>query len=308
MTTAPRILVLGGSGMLGHKLLQLLQPAFPVFATFRNAASMHLASVALANIDSHHLLPGVDALNVPTVARAIEMAMPNLVINCIGVVKQSSAMGEAESSMQINAEFPHQLARLCRGGGIRLLHFSTDCVFSGSRGNYSEADVPDPVDNYGRSKFQGEVVGDGCLTLRTSIIGWELEHHRSLLGWFASQRGRAIGGYSHAIFSGLPTSDIAALVANVVIPAPGLEGLFHVSSNPISKLDLLSRLRDALGWQDIRIVPDASVVCNRSLSSEAFQRTTGWRPVAWDEMIARVAMERAMYEVEAAGERNDIQR
>jgi dTDP-4-dehydrorhamnose reductase len=286
-----RVLILGGAGMLGHKLAQVLGPKYRVFATFRDQQSMCVGRNVIRLLDADRLIAGVDAVNFASVSKAVEVAAPDVVINCIGIVKQSAAMQEG-LAMQVNAEFPHRLAQLCAEHDSRLLHFSTDCVFSGARGNYVESDSPDPVDLYGRSKLQGEVTRGGCLTLRTSIIGWELEHQRSLLGWFATQRGRTIKGYRRAIFSGLPTSQLAALVADVVIPEPALTGLFHVSAAPINKLDLLVGLRNALGWHDIDIEPDDKVVCDRSLSAARFREVTGWVAPPWSEMITDLAREK----------------
>jgi dTDP-4-dehydrorhamnose reductase len=299
MTTRPRLLILGGSGMLGHRLLQVLHGQFPVTATFHSETALERGRKALQQGAPVQLLPGVDALDFESVRRAIDAAQPDQIVNCIGIIKQSDAIGHAVSGIQINAMFPHQLAQLCGERRIRLVHFSTDCVFSGARGNYSEADRPDPPDFYGATKLLGEVDQPGCLTLRTSIVGWELANHRSLLGWFASQRGRTVRGYQRAMFSGLSTTEVARLLAEVVIPQPQLSGIFHISSAPISKLDLLSGLRDALGWRDTEIQADTAFVCDRTLSSERFRKLTGWAPASWSEMTARLARERSMYEVEA---------
>lgn len=296
MNSAARILVLGATGMLGHKLLQVRDGALEVFGTVRSAASLRLCRRAMPDVPADRFIAGVDALNFSSVRGAVESIQPEVVVNCIGVVKQSDAMQDAATVIQLNALLPHQLAQLCGYSGARLIHFSTDCVFSGRRGNYSESDPPDPVDLYGSTKLLGEVDQPGCLTLRTSIVGWELQYQRSLFGWFTSQRGKRIRGYRRAIYSGLTTGVMANLVATLIRAQPRLSGIYHVASAPITKFDLLCALRDALGWTDTEIEPDDSMVCDRSLSAAGFQKATGWTAPAWGVMIAALAREHTMYE------------
>jgi dTDP-4-dehydrorhamnose reductase len=296
MTSSARILVLGGSGMLGHQVLRTLHRRFEVFGTLRSESAIRSFVQALPDFPAHHLAPSIDALNLADVRKTLDVVKPTVVINCIGVVKQSNALHHAVPSIQLNALFPHQLAQLCLASGIRVIHFSTDCVFSGRAGNYGEEDVPDPIDLYGRSKLLGEIDMPGCLTLRTSLIGWELQHQRSLLGWFAAQRGKRIRGYQRAIFSGLTTSEMAGLLGHIIDKQPQLSGVYHVASAPISKFDLLCGLQETLGWSDIEIQPDADFICDRSLSGERFRLVTGWTAPPWSRMIAGLAQERPMYE------------
>lgn len=297
MSNAPsRVLLLGGSGMLGHKLLHVLHRRFNIFATCRSEDSMQRCHTALPGWPVDHLLPGIDAMNFPAVRDVIENLAPSVVVNCIGVVKQSDVIGQAIPSIELNALLPHQLAQLCSARSIRLIHFSTDCVFSGRQGNYSESDLPDPGDLYGRSKLLGELDQPGCLTLRTSIVGWELEHHRSLLGWFASQRGQRIQGYRKAIFTGLSTAALACLVGELIERWPQLHGVYHAASTTISKFDLLSRLQTALHWEDIDIQPNDSFACDRSLNAARLHQATGWTAPPWSVMIRNLAREWADYE------------
>jgi dTDP-4-dehydrorhamnose reductase len=199
-------------------------------------------------------------------------------------------------SIQINALFPHQLADLCVERGIRAIQISTDCVFSGFRGNYSEIDVPDPVDLYGRTKLLGELNRPGCLTLRTSIVGWQLNTFSSLLSWFALQRNKHIKGYRKAIYSGFSTTVLAQLIGDILQTRPDLHGIYQVASEPISKYDLLVKLRDVLGWSDIIIDPDDQFFCDRSLSGTRFSSATGWRPPTWEAMLQGLAAEWPSYE------------
>lgn len=291
-----RVLVLGADGMLGHKVLQVLRGRFSIFATFRDEHGLWTTYPTFAGMDRDHLLGGVNALDLGSVAKAIEVVQPRAVINCIGIVKQREDAKVAIPSILVNALFPHQLADLCHAKGARLIHLSTDCVFSGNRGGYGEDDLPDPVDLYGRTKLLGELNRNGCLTIRTSIIGWELKQRAGLLEWFAAQRNRTIKGFRGAIYSGLSTDVLARLIGSLLESKAGLSGLYHVGSGPITKYDLLSRLREHSGWRDIIIDPDDGLRCDRSLDCTRFAAATGWQAPSWDEMIAGLAAEWPTYE------------
>lgn len=288
--------VLGAEGMLGHKALQVLSDRFEVFATSRNQRDLWLSHPAFASIDNARAKSGVDVCDLNAVAKVIADVNPQVVINCIGIVKQRDEAKAAVPSITVNALFPHQLADLCEAHGARLIHLSTDCVFSGRRGRYTEDDLPDPVDLYGRTKLLGELDRPGCLTLRTSIIGWELKQRSGLLEWFAAQRGRTIRGYRGAIYTGVSTAVLARLIGDLVVNHPDLSGMYQVASRPITKYDLLVRLCDALGWDDITIESDDEFQCDRSLIGTRFEAATGWVAPVWDEMVAELAAEWPQYQ------------
>ena len=186
--------------------------------------------------------------------------------------------------MAINATLPHRLAQYCWLSGARLVHISTDCVFNGSRGNYRESDFPDAGDLYGRTKYLGEVDYPHAVTLRTSIIGHELESARSLISWFLSQTG-SVKGYRKAVFSGLPTIEIARIIRDFVIPNPELTGLYHLSAAPIDKCALLSLVARTYG-KEIDIIPDESIIIDRSLNSDHFRNATGFAPESWPDLVS----------------------
>lgn len=211
---------------------------------------------------------------------------PDIVVNCVGVIKQLDASRNHLTSLSINAALPHRLVQFCRMVGARLVHVSTDCVFSGSKGNYLETDFPDANDLYGRTKLLGEVDYPNAVTLRTSIIGHELDSAKSLVDWFLSQNGQ-VKGYKNAIFSGLPAVEIARVISEFVIPNNELSGLFHVSADPIDKFELLSLIARIYN-NDVEIIPDLSVVVNRSLNSERFRNETGFKPDAWPQLISKM--------------------
>jgi len=287
-----RVLILGGSGMLGHKLWQAYRNHFDTWATVR---SSYRAYAKYNLFDSERLLGGVDAFNFDTVVCALATVRPDVVINCIGIVKQVPTAKDPFISLTLNSLFPHKLANLCRAASARLIHISTDCVFSGKKGMYTEDDVSDAEDLYGRSKFLGEVRGKGCLTLRTSIIGRELQTTNGLVEWFLSNRGGKVSGYTQAIYSGLTTLALAELIANVVEHHPELSGVYHVSSEPITKYNLLRLLRDAFGVQ-VEIEPCPEVCIDRSLNSTRFRAATNFTPPTWADMIQAIAEDPTPYD------------
>jgi dTDP-4-dehydrorhamnose reductase len=288
-----RVLVLGGGGMLGHKLFQTLREGFDTFVTLR--ASGPPWHGYPFDPDRGRGIGGVEATDFETVAAAVAQARPEVVVNCIGLVKQRAAAADEEQSMRVNAQFPPLLARLCGDRGCRLIHLSTDCVFSGLRGGYTEDDEPDPVDLYGRSKLLGEVTGEGCLTLRTSMIGRELSGHAGLLEWLISQRGGRVSGFRNAVFSGLSTAALSRVIAAVVSDHPDLQGLLHMASEPISKLELLKRVNRALGL-GIAIEPVDEPRLDRSLDGSRFAAATGIAAPSWDSMIAGLATDPTPYD------------
>jgi dTDP-4-dehydrorhamnose reductase len=281
-----RILILGGDGMLGYELSKRLASTHDVRVTLRQPLAAYGHLTATAGRDA---VGGVDASDWPRLSEVIERSAPDALVNCIGIVKQRKDAKSPIPSLEINSLLPHRLNALCARIGARFVHFSTDCVFSGRRGRYTEADEPDPVDLYGRTKLLGEVAEAPGLTLRTSIIGLEERAHTTgLIEWFLAQRG-TIKGFRKAIYTGLTTAAMARLVARLLEQDAGLHGLWHVASAPITKYDLLVDLATALGRTDVEIVPDDDFFCDRSLQADAFFRATGYQPPSWDDMLAGLA-------------------
>lgn len=287
-----RVLILGATGMLGHKVFERLQESFHVRGTVRGTKE-ELPAALVQHADK--LRFGVDALDMDKLEPLLREEKPHCVINCIGLIKHLSSASDPELAIKINALLPHTLARICDSLSIRFLHISTDCVFSGKQGFYSQSDNPDPVDLYGRSKLIGEVSSGQSLTLRTSVIGWELRNHVGLLEWFLSQRGQSIQGYSKAIYSGLSTEALAELITTVLRDHRELKGLWQVSAAPISKFDLLSQLNEAMDL-GITISENTEFHCDRSLNSAEFWSHTGLKPPTWPEMINSLAKDRDNYD------------
>jgi dTDP-4-dehydrorhamnose reductase len=289
------VLVLGGEGMLGHKVFDVLSQRFDTVATFLDPRGPWRDFPQYAGLPASRLLGGVDALRFETVVAALERTRPDAVINCVGVIKQLKEASDPVLTITLNSLLPHRLAALCAGLGARLVHPSTDCVFSGRKGGYTEDDPPDPDDLYGRSKLLGEVDRPDCLTIRTSIFGRDFLKQDALLEWFLSNRGGRVRGYRNAIYSGFPTQVLARIIADLLADQPALGGLVQIASLPITKYDLLTRLKDAMDL-DIEIEPFDDAPCDRSLSAARFVRATGYRIPSWDEMVAELAADPTPYD------------
>lgn len=277
-----RILILGISGMLGHVVFTKLfnEEGYDVFATSRNndGLTQWFPEEHFKNIKS-----GIDADNFDSIVRVMTEVQPDVVINCIGLIKQLPSANDPISAISINALFPHRVAKACMAVGARMIHISTDCVFSGEKGNYSEDDPSDATDLYGRTKFLGEVSYPHCVTLRTSIIGHELKGKFGLIEWFLSQKDK-VRGYTNAIYTGFPTIEIARIIAEYVIPNQDLSGVYQVSSAPINKYELLRLVAQKYG-KSVEIEPYGDFFCDRSLNSSRFQKNAGYSPPSWIELI-----------------------
>jgi dTDP-4-dehydrorhamnose reductase len=279
-----KILVLGVSGMLGNAMYRTLaeHPELDVWGSVRSSSAKRFFAESLAT----RILAGVDVENTDSLSALFARVRPQLVVNCIGLVKQFAESDDPLRALPINAMLPHRLSRYCSLIGARLVHFSTDCVFSGKRGSYREVDVSDAEDLYGKSKYIGEVADPHVLTIRTSIIGHEFASRQGLIEWFLHQDG-TIQGYRRAVFSGLPTVELARIVRDVVIPRPDLSGVYHVAAAPIAKHDLLELVAREYG-KTIRIEPDDSIVIDRSLVAARFRDATGYVAPDWPELVRRM--------------------
>lgn len=294
--SAERVLVLGGSGMLGHRMLEVLSESFVTAGTVRGpAGTLPQPRGFFGRLRPDSVIAGVDARRFSTVEACISSFAPSVVVNCIGIIRQLPEGSDPVVSIEINSLFPHRLAAACRSIGARLIHIGTDCVFSGSKGCYSEDDAPDATDLYGRSKALGEPVSGGCLTLRTSIIGRELRRTTGLLEWFLSRRGGSVRGYRRAVWSGLTTEALSRVVAEVIRRGSPSEGLFHVASEPVSKYDLLRRIDGALGL-GIGVEPADEPVEDRSLRADRFEEVSGIALPPLSDMISALRGDLGRYD------------
>ncbi len=267
--------------MLGYSIFSNLSEIsdLDVYGTIRTVEGLDVFFPSMEK-----LIPNVDVRKFETLEAAVLSIKPVVVINCIGLIKQYDASKHHVEAIEINALLPHKIAQLCDAIEARLIHFSTDCVFDGTSGNYSELDLPTATDLYGKSKCLGEVNYSKHITLRTSIIGHELKSSVSLIDWFLSQEG-SIRGFSKAVFSGLPTAYVAKVLLEYVLPNQSLSGMYHLSADPIDKYSLISKVANAYNKQ-IVIEKFEDFVIDRSLNSTKFRDELGFVPPSWDELVA----------------------
>lgn len=280
-----RVMILGVTGMLGNAMFRFLSEnsRLVVYGTARAEDAGRYFSKNLAR----QIIAGVEVENHDSLVRTIAVVRPDVVVNCVGLVKQLASATDPLQAVPINTLLPHRLAALCEVAGARLVHFGTDCVFSGAKGNYLESDFPDANDLYGRSKLLGEVDYPHAITLRTSIVGHELSGHRSLVNWFLAQEGSAVKGFTRSIFSGLPTVELARVVCDFVLPNPQLHGLYHVAATPINKFELLKLVAQTYG-KNIEIVPSDELDIDRSLKADRFNEATAYVPPEWPALVQRM--------------------
>lgn len=278
-----RVLVLAVSGMLGHAVLYNFKERYniDVWGTVRDKRSL-LGIMPSKLLES--VIDGVDAYNIESIEKAFILLKPDVVVNCIGIVRQRPEGRQPMPCIELNARLPHLLLALCRKHDCRLIHISTDCVFDGRKGGvYTEEDPLSAQDVYGITKYLGELHEAPAVTLRTSIVGPELRNKLSLVEWFLAQEG-AVKGYSMAMYSGLPTCELARVIAEYVLPNLDLSGLYQVASLPISKCDLLRLIAHVYG-KDITIVPDATVDENKTMSCCKFHAETGYEAPPWPDLV-----------------------
>lgn len=279
--------------MLGHKLVQVLQNRFEVWTTLRSEFS-HYESLELFN--SEKIFDLTDAYDSVKFEEILKTLKPDVVVNAVGIIKQLPTSKDVINTLTINSIFPQKLAQAAKILNFRLIVISTDCVFNGEKGNYTEKDISNAVDLYGKSKNLGEVIENNCLTLRTSIIGREIETSHSLIEWFISNRGGKVKGFKKAIYSGFPTIILADIIGNIIESFPDLQGLYHLSSEPINKFELLNLVNDAYQLE-IAIEADEDFKIDRSLNSSKLREEIGFEPQTWEDMIRIMAEDSTPYDI-----------
>jgi dTDP-4-dehydrorhamnose reductase len=292
--TFMKALVLGGEGMLGHKMYQTLLERFPDTGCTILGSTDASPLTKISLLKQGTVIQQQNVMDFDNVSSVIRKMEPEFLINCIGIVKQRAQAEVAIPSISINSLLPHRLADLATKWNGRVIHFSTDCIFSGKRGNYTEADQSDATDLYGKTKYLGEVVTANAVTLRTSIIGRELAEFTSLLEWFLAQEGKTINGYRKVIYSGVTTNYLAEVVGKIIAEKPTLSGLYQVTSTPISKYDLLTQLKQTYGL-NVTINEDRETISNRSMISDKFVQATGYVCPSWPELIRQLANDPTPY-------------
>lgn len=276
-----KCLILGASGMLGHKIFDLYSQneKFEIYGTVRKKSSL---PTFLS--DSERIIDGIDAFDFKTIEEVVSNLKPDVVINCIGIIKQLPIAKDPIVSITINSLLPHKVAKECEKIDARFIHISTDCVFTGIDGNYTEDSPSDADDLYGKSKFLGEVHYDNSVTFRTSIIGHELSSSYGLIDWFLTQNEKSVKGFQKAMFTGFPTVEIARIIEEYIIPNKNISGLNQISADPISKFDLLNLVKEQYG-KDVDIIPENEMAINRILNSSRFRKLTGYNPPPWKDLV-----------------------
>lgn len=288
-----RVCILGAGGMLGHMLVRVLSDDHDVYGTSKQEWSERAGLARF--LEKKRWIGGVDAKDIKTVNNCFAEHQFDVVINCIGVVKQRVHRTTDDEMIEINARFPHKILDICAAFGTRLIHISTDCVFSGIKGDYVETDTPDPVDIYGSSKLAGEIVDAHNLTIRTSHVGRELTNFTSLFEWILKNRGKQVVGYSNAIYSGLTTYSLAVVINSMLATGVNIGGLVHVASKSLSKFQLITELNSRLGL-GIDIKMDESVVINRSLRASDQLKQFKIEIPSWDQMLDNFCKDQATYD------------
>jgi dTDP-4-dehydrorhamnose reductase len=286
------VVVLGASGMLGHKMLQVLSEKYNVIGTLRKKNTSPI-------LKGYNLYENVDAMDFISVSKILDKVTPDAIVNCIGIIKQLPESNDWNISHAINSELPHKLNTYSVANNIQFIHISTDCVFDGKVGMYNENDIPNAIDIYGRTKFSGEV--PDALTLRTSIIGREIDTSHGLLEWFLSKSGTQIRGYEKSIFSGVTTNELAQLVSYIIYSGVNLKGLYHIAANPINKFDLITSINKYL-YDKVIIEPVDGEIVNRSLNGYKIKCDFGYVPPSWDIMLENMLVK----DITDYGRHNDI--
>jgi dTDP-4-dehydrorhamnose reductase len=286
------VLILGASGMLGHMLVRVLSPHHRIFGT---TSRQYITESPLAHLlDRDSWIGGIDVRRFNRVEELVREIQPDVVINCVGVIKQKMESSNITDAITINSLFPHHLANLCQSQNSRLIHFSTDCVFEGTPGMKMVSDTPNATDLYGTTKRLGEVDYGDSITIRSSIVGAQIVGTESLFQWAISQKGKKIKGFTGALYSGLTTMTMSKVILEIVDNFPQLSGIQQIASEAITKHDLLRKLNAALGL-NLDICPDNTIIYDRTLDGSEFVEQTGIRIPTWDEMIIEFAGDQAFY-------------
>jgi dTDP-4-dehydrorhamnose reductase len=289
-----RVLILGASGMIGHRMWATLGERHEAIGVLRRTELGPLASIP--GIDLKNAILGIEIQNISKLTKIIEETKPDIVLNCIGIVKQLKDSSDHLKSITLNALFPHQLAKVCADNNARMIQFSSDCVFDGKKGYYKESDLPNDQDLYGRTKAMGEVdYLKNVLTMRTSSIGREVFPHGGLIEWFIGNSGKSITGYKKAIYSGFPSKRLGNIIADYIIPNSTLSGIVHVAGTPIDKFSLLNMIKDHFQLK-IEILANDQVSIERSLNYEHFSKITGFVAPSWKEMMKDLEVDFEIYE------------
>lgn len=287
-----RVLILGVSGLIGHKLLQELSRDFEVYATLHKSKSDYGDLPLFSN---KNIIEKIDVLDFEVLKGTLFAINPDVILNCVGITKRKINLDNLIDVLNVNSVFPHKLANWAKENKKRVIHFSTDCVFDGKIGNYNEASLTTAEDLYGRTKALGEINYSHTLTIRSSFIGQELFDKTELLDWFLSQKGKTINGFKKVLYSGVSTRFMAAVVKDILFNFPNLSGLYQLApENPISKYELLSIAKDAFNIA-VNINADEKHVHLPTLDGSKLRNAIHLKTPSWKEMMSDLALDKDFY-------------
>lgn len=272
-----KVLILGVNGMLGFTLLNHLNTKKNIFLSGTTKDKKFNKNLP------NKIYKDINAENFSLLKKKIKLITPDVVINCIGIVRSEVKKNNIKKVIKINAELPNFLNQISNRYNFRLVHISTDCVFSGKKGGYLEKNLPDPTDFYGKSKLMGEFNSNNNIIIRTSIIGHETKHKRGLLEWFLKQKS-SVSGFSRAYFSGLTTLELSKIIFEKILFNNELTGLYHVSGKRINKYNLLKKIKKIYN-KKIEIKKDTKFKIDRSLDCTKLKKRTNYKIKSWDKMI-----------------------
>jgi len=287
-----RVIILGTSGLIGHKLLQELSTDLEVFGTL-HYSKKHYGDISL--FSGPNIIENIDASNFELLKGVLLAINPDVILNCIGITKRKINTNNIIETLNINSVFPHKLADWAKINQKRVLHFSTDCVFDGRVGNYTEVSITTAEDIYGKSKALGEINYNHCLTIRSSFIGQELFDKTELLDWFLTQNGKQIKGFKNTLYSGVSTIFMANVVKKIIMNFPNLSGLYQLAPDkPISKYDLLLIAKETFNI-DVEIIPDYENVHRPTLDASKLKRKINLTVPSWETMMRELASNKEIY-------------
>jgi len=288
-----KILILGAGGMLGHKLYQTLSKTYddviPVFR--KNKEHYHKFNL----YKPEKMIGNTDVTDQSKLLAVLNSVKPDIICNCIGKTTRKINSEDSQSVIYLNSFLPHFISKWSSENNSYFIHFSTDCVFSGKNGPYKPNDFRDSRDLYGLSKILGETNSKYGLTIRTSIVGREIENQTEFFEWIFSSKNKSVSGYKNVFYSGVTTNYLSEVVAQLITKDSKSHGLLQVASPPISKLNLIKKVNSLFGL-GMKINTDASKVSNKILSPVKFTITSGIKTQTWDEMLNTLKKENSYYE------------
>ena len=275
-----KIFITGIDGMIGHKIAQSLSKEHTIIGSSRKNIKSEDLGINDCELITHDFLKD-DILEI------LDKINPEIIVNCAGITIRRGINDNYDNTILLNSNLPHIIDDWTERNQSKLIHFSSDCVFSGKKGNYLDESIPDATDLYGLSKSRGEVKSKNTLTIRCSIIGREIFNHTELFEWIYSMRGKQIKGYNNVLYSGVTSIWMGRVLKKILKYHTELSGIYNISSEPITKYSLLNLINEhfKLG---IEISRDNKIKSNKVLISKKFTEITDINPPNWDDLMTEL--------------------